>query len=355
MLHSISYGLLVIANDFQSVLIIYFIEGIANSQESGALNAWFENSYKKEVGAIDTDRKLFKFYMGKNSYYVQLVSALAFVFGGLLATITFRNYVFFIQSIGMFFIAIFIFLFLYSPKKADTNNQKEENYFQLFVNGITFTVKNKKIFYYVLGQVLIFSTYTIWNSIILFPLYFSYTGSDLLASILRFSIWFTSSLFFIRIGSLAKRLESSTWIPRLFLAVSICLFGFFSVLVFFYPGSNTFNLLGIILVFIMLLIYSFIQGLNSILIDSLNLDLIPDTNRNSYYSLLPTLILFISTPLIIIAGQTIELFGLSFFAILLCILVIIGSLFISHGLKKDQSYTKDPVLTTFTTITQQVD
>ena len=58
-LHSISYGLLVIANDFQSILIIYLIEGIANSQESGALNAWFENSYKKDVGTIVTDRKLF--------------------------------------------------------------------------------------------------------------------------------------------------------------------------------------------------------------------------------------------------------------------------------------------------------
>lgn len=162
---------------------------------------------------------------------------------------------------------------------------------------------------------------------ILYPLYYGYTGSDGLVSILRF----TTVLVGIPIAAIAANLSSKLeikWFPWIVLASNILFYGGFMLLTVWIPiDKNTFNLVVFTLtvaVYVFSLIFIL---LGEILQQRIFLDIIPDQNRNSVYSLIPTPILLASAPSVVLGGILLAEVGVPVTLLFLNLLGILGPIF----------------------------
>lgn len=169
--------------------------------------------------------------------------------------------------------------------------------------------------------------WTVWWSMILFPLYFGYTGSDGGASLFRFTAWILGlpSVYFA--ANLAAKLDIK-WIPRLHFIHTIMFFPLFILLTFsFTIGENRFEPIAIVLTLAIFSITVIFENIAGLLEQRIFLDAVPDKNRNSIYSLVPTMILIASAPMAIIGGYLIVNFGVPVTLICLGLLGLVASTF----------------------------
>lgn len=124
-----------------------------------------------------------------------------------------------------------------------------------------------------------------------------------------FLAWVGAAITASKAAQVATRLNERKWIPRLELLMMLGYFGFFGLLITIFPLNNEFNISGIILTIVAMFILD--MGINAAdnLRKKLFLDLIPDEIRNSIYSLIPTLALIVSAPVVSIAGGIVETGG----------------------------------------------
>jgi hypothetical protein len=160
----------------------------------------------------------------------------------------------------------------------------------------------------------LFAAIGIWGTLMLLPFYESYSGSDEYTGLLR-AIIYTAGIFWGLAGArLSKQIQNIyRW---LFLSTFYLIIVFFSIVFSFYvlfPPPNAFVLtsfVGVILLFGGLGL-SLSLALQSILRRRLMLELVPDKYRNAVYSLMPTLMVLFSVPLVILGGFVIARFGFS--------------------------------------------
>ncbi|MFX1515941.1 MAG: MFS transporter [Promethearchaeota archaeon] len=321
--YGLSYGLLLQVNSFSDLLLVYILAAFANSQESGALQSWFDNNYKVIANEIDSGQKFYQEFLGKSQSIVGFLGAIAIIFGGFIATIFLREIVFLIQSIGMFIIAILCFILIDNLPEVPKVERAYRNYFNLAKEGIKFALFTKHMAFLVISICLWNITWQIWVKMILFPIYFGYTESDAGAGILRFIAWIGNSILAARAGIWSRKLCYRRWVPRLNLSIIVSFFGFFVTLIILYPLESSFNVIPIILLLCYSLIFLGLNNLFLILRQRLIFDLVPDSIRTSVYSLFPTLTLLIGAPLLFISGNIIENYG---FPVMLVLLMIIGVL-----------------------------
>lgn len=327
-----AYGLLVISNSFSMLFIVYILRAVASSQESGALLSWFDNNYKVAVEEVDSHRKTYKLLLGRRQMINDLTGGIIIVIGGVLATLYFREAVFVIQAIGMFILAIF-FLFLISDfPEVEKPEKSVQNYFKLMAEGLRIVFLNKVILLFIIGICITAAWMSIYGEMILFPLYFCYTGSDAGASILRSTIWIVGMPITGLATSFGTRLDIK-WYPRLNFAHVISLIGSFILLTILFPINirsqplkGNFEPIAIIITFVIVSLTWIFSFTASLLYRRMFLDLIPDQNRNSVYSLIPTLALIISAPAVVIGGQLLDSFGLTATLSFLGLLGIIASI-----------------------------
>ncbi|PWI49342.1 hypothetical protein CEE45_02065 [Candidatus Heimdallarchaeota archaeon B3_Heim] len=326
-----SYGLLVQVNSSTDLLPVYVLVAFASSQESGALQSWFDNNYKVVVNEIDSDQKLYQEFLGKQQSIVAFVGVNAIILGGLIVTIFFREIFFLIQSIGMFVIAGLCFIFIDNFPGVPKVEKSYRNYINLAKEGIRFTFFTKYMVFLVISICLWNITWQIWVKMILFPIYFGYTGSDAGTGILRFIGWIGNSILAAKAAIWSKNFNFRRWGPRLNLIIIISFFGFFTILVMLYPLENPFNVIPIILLLCYVFIFLGLNNLFLILRQRLIFDLVPDSIRNSVYSLLPTLTLLVGVPFLFFSGDIIESYGFPVMLILLMIIGVIssGSMYLS--------------------------
>ncbi len=310
--YGMSYLLLAFADTFNELLIVYLLGAFAASQESGALQSWFDNNYRYAAEEVDNDRKVYQLFQGKITMILGLLWAFAILIGGVLATYFFRETVFIVQSIGMFGLSITTFIFVRDvPGYKKLNQHSVKQYYRIFLEGLKFTFTKSYIFFFVVAICISNALWSIWGNMILFPLYYGYTGNDLGAGIFRFMAWIGSAITASKAAQIATRLNETKWIPRLELFMMLGYFGFFAILIGVFPLNNELNLVGIILTIAVMFILDI--GVNAAfsLRQKLFLDLVPDKIRNSIYSLIPTLALIASAPVISIAGGIVESIGFS--------------------------------------------
>lgn len=307
--YGLSYLLLVIAKNFSDLLIVYLLAAFAASQESGALQSWFDKNYKFAAKEVDIDRRIYQLFQGKITMLLGLLWAAAILVGGILATYFFRETVFAVQSIGMFFLSFASFIFVKDLPGYKKPAASLKQYFHIFIKGLEFTFTKNYIFFFVVAICISSALWAVWGNMILFPLYFGYTGNDLGAGIFRFLAWVGAAITASKAAQVATRLNERKWIPRLELLMMLGYFGFFGLLITIFPLNNEFNISGIILTIVAMFILD--MGINAAdnLRKKLFLDLIPDEIRNSIYSLIPTLALIVSAPVVTIAGGIVETGG----------------------------------------------
>ena len=330
-IYGLSYGLLIQANSFTDLLIIFVLVAFASSQESGALQSWFDNNFKVVSNEIDSEQNFYQEFFGKYQSIVGFLGANAIILGGFIATVLFREIVFLIQTIGMFITAGLCFIFIDNFPEVPKVERSYRNYINLAKEGIKFTLFTRHMAFLVISICLWNMIWHIWAKLILFPIYFGYTGSDAGAGILRFVGWISNSILAAKAAVWSKKLSLRRWVPRFNLIIIISFFGFFTILITSYPLENSIKLIPIILLLCYLFIFLSLNNLFLILRQRLVFDLVPDSIRTSVYSLFPTLTLLIEAPFLVISGCMIEWYGFPTMLLLLMIIGIIssGSMYIS--------------------------
>ncbi|MFX0093838.1 MAG: MFS transporter [Candidatus Hodarchaeota archaeon] len=331
--YAISYYLLTTAETFTNFLVLAFFNGLANAQASGTLATWLDNNYQSVVEEADPERKIYGFSMARIGSMNRIVMAIAFVTGGTMATLMSRQFVFFVQA-AMSTILIIIALALVRDVKTPTIDQMDKkktslmDYLGFLKGGIAFLVSSKTAFFFIVGTSIIFAAFNVWGTLLLFPIYFGYTGSDQLASIFRTVMYFIGIPIAIYMAKVSKRFVNDT-VPHFYIIGLLCYFLPFIVLLTLLPATNTINLLGIVITALVL------TFANNVLLDVAEtlrrrtmLDLVPSENRNAVYSLIPTLISIIAIPLLPIAGMLINDYGFTAGIIVSLVTSLVGASFV---------------------------
>jgi len=183
-------------------------------------------------------------------------------------------------------------------------------YFQYLKGEIRFIISSKPTFLFILGLAIYQVTWVIWFNLILFPLYFGYTGSDFGTSLIRTIIFLLEIPARFYVANWSTRFKNEQFPIFLFMHLLI-LFPAYLILFSLLPPQNNFNLIGFFAtIIIMNITNSFIIRIGFVLRDRIIIDLFPSEVRNSVYSLIPTLISVFSIPLLLIAGHLIDHSGM---------------------------------------------
>jgi MFS family permease len=322
------------AREIGFFLIVAVLRSIALAQESGALQSWFDNAYKQEIGDLDPKREMYSVIFGRTMIFQSILGIITIVLGGLIAQQWGRETLFIVQAI----VSLLLGILGYKGMSGFAEKQKPilniTNYTKLLIDGVKVTFQRRIIFFLASSFVVLNVFMSIWGAYFLFPIYFGYTGKDTYMAILRtviFAIGVPLSIFSVTIS---KRLDGKVWIPRLTVIFAFGWSSIYVILFKFYPlplseDEAKFSWLAIVIVILAAMLLNVLSTVFFILYQKLVLDLIPDDNRNSYNSLLPTIGLLLASGLIILAGKYIESSQnmLNTFVIFLFIPAIIAMIF----------------------------
>ncbi|MFX1514723.1 MAG: MFS transporter [Promethearchaeota archaeon] len=316
-LEALAFGILTIADSFPSLLLVYVIRAIAFSQQSGAIETWLDNNYKLATNEADPQRKIYKFFMGRRMMFGTMVYGIATVLGGIYAMISSRRDVFLIQVIGWILTALLFFYIIKDFPGIERPKKSLRNYFSLLREGIQFVLTSRILLLFIIGLCIGEGLAALWYELILFPVYFGYTGSDGGVGILRFVILIIGTLLTYYAAKIATRVKIIR-IPWLRLVDTVFFFWGIALLTLFFPIKyNTYTPLAIIVLIINYSAIWFFYQIGNIIAQQFFLDYVPDRNRNSIYSLIPTLLLLITAPGAVIGASLIKNFGYSVTAFIL--------------------------------------
>ncbi len=331
--YGLSYGLLVLATSVVDLLFVYLLAAFARSQESGAMQSWFDNNYKFAADVADPKREIYQIFQGKMQLFLGILWGITFIVGGLIATILYRETVFAIQSVGMFILAGLCLVYVNNFSGLPKPEKSFKNYKTIMREGLSFAFFTKYMLFYVISECIAVSAWVVWGNMILFPMYYGYTGSDIGAAVFRLVVWISASSTAAHAGKWGKKFPAHKWLPRTEFFIMVGYFGIFAILIWFFPLEDNFNLFAVILITVIFFFLDAGVNLSNILRQRLLLDIVPDKIRNSVYSLLPTLTLIISSPVVLIAGSIIEILGLPMTLIILTIFGIFSSFFLYVGMQ----------------------
>ncbi|MFX0016732.1 MAG: hypothetical protein ACFFB2_18900 [Promethearchaeota archaeon] len=307
--YGLSYSVIIHATSVTDFLLVYLLNAFASSQQSGALGSWFDNNYKVSVGKTDIDRKTYRELFGRQAILSRFVTAAMIILGGVTATVFFRELLFVVQAFGMFGLALLCLILIKDYPEISKPELSFRKYFNLLGEGLQFSFGSKHMLFFIAGVSIASTTFLIWGNMILFPMYFGYTGSDGGAAFIRFSFYVLTAFTMPKAGKWSKNLNARKWIPRLRLIHTVIFYACFILIFTIFPFKNDLNLLAIVVVGFTFLLTECLLATDLFLRQRLLIDVVPDTNRNSVYSLLPTLNFLVSAPFIFISGTIIELMG----------------------------------------------
>lgn len=325
--YSISFYLLSIATTFEMLILVYTISAIGASQESGTWGAWFDNNYKVSTEGKDDERKIYRLMQSRKGMLIQIATSFVFIIGGFLATYLGRPIIFQYQAFAILIFALLVILLVTDYPEIEREPRSLKNYFRLMGKGIYFVLFTKYLFLFVIGMMITTSIWVVWSQMILFPMYFNYSGTDFGANLFRVLAWIIMIIITFFAGKWSMNISIKKY-PGLKFLHQILFFGGFSIIIFFFPLNYArIEYLAIFLVLTLFTITDIIYIITNLLEQSLFIDVVPDANRNSIYSLLPTLILLFNAPAVIISGIILSIIGIPATLLLLVIIGTIGVFF----------------------------
>ncbi|MFX0205625.1 MAG: MFS transporter, partial [Candidatus Hodarchaeota archaeon] len=290
------FGFLVLsmAETFTHFVVIALANGFGNAQFSGAIDTWLDSNYKK-VDSIDKDRKIYGYARSQVGTFNNLALAASYMLGGFLSVTFSRQTVFFLQAWFSLILVSFVLLKIKNItimiRESDVeipSNGKEEggnSYFAYIKGGMRFMLSSKAAFFLILGIGILTTTWWIWGSLILFPLYYGYSGDDMGANLLRTIIMLNGVPLGLLVSKFSKKISTKNY-PLMLL---IFLFLFFPAVISLFilvPLENRVNLIGFVATIVIINIsVSTIFRTAEILRMRLLVDFVPSEYRNSIYSL----------------------------------------------------------------------
>ena len=346
---------------FLYLVLIYVIQGLGQSQASGAWGAWFDNNYRVAMPG-DTDRKQYGMFWGRMGMMMQVIATASLIPGSILATIFSRPWVFQLQAVFGIVLTIASFKLVRDFPEVEAQREGRPDmgeYLGILKGGVRFLFKYPFVKYVVIGSMLAASSIMVWGNLILFPMYYMYLITDVAVASFR-TLLFTPGIFAQeRSGIWSRRFEPKKWIPR-FRLIQTCGFVFFwvfatimfllppadasstSIFTLYWPFTNVelltlplANILPIALIFSTFVLTSFFGGFAEILTQRVLLDVIPNKIRNSMYSLAPTIATLFAIPQIAMFGWLLDIIGFPLTLASCGIISLAGVLLIVHGFRHE--------------------
>ena len=325
----LGYSIVSSFNSYIMFILASMMFGVGLGQLSGAFESYLDNNYQRLAVNVDEDRKLYGFMYQRVTTIGSVLMGISFLIGGLLSNFYSRDFVFLLTGLLSLTLIPFMIIFLndYRKKEVEKSTSKP-NYFYYLKGGFSFLFSSKKIFFLLVGLAILTSCTMIWGFLILFPFYNLYTGTDAGVGFLRSAIFLTGSVIGIYSARLNKKLNNK-YLGRLYLVFLSSLFIGVIILINILPGNDSFNLIGIILVYLLMITtVSFMGSLAMTLAQRALIMNVPSDKRNAIYSLIPTIGLIIQVPFLIVVGNSIEIGGLTIGIVIILILSFIGSMFL---------------------------
>ncbi|MFW9914851.1 MAG: MFS transporter [Candidatus Thorarchaeota archaeon] len=303
---------LLAANSFIELLPWVVLASVGVSQESGALQAWFDNNYQVVAEDFDKDRAIYGAFRAKIQASFRLISGVLFVVGGLIAGV-FSRRVLFLCQVCLVIIALMLIIFLMqNVEGVEIPPRTFKAYIDRLKGGVTFFASSRGTLFFFLGLACFGGVMTIWGGFMLFPLYESYAGADEAIGLLRSILFVTGFIWFMYVARLSKKITKPH--RPFFLAAFMVFIVFFGLVYGFYqlvPPPDRFDLSSFIALIILFQWLGLWWSLNGILQSRLMIELVPNKYRNAVYSLIPTLVLLIGIPLVTLGGFVITHYGFS--------------------------------------------
>jgi MFS family permease len=347
---------------FLYLVAIYALTGLAQSQASGAWNAWFDNNYRAAMPG-DTDRKQYGTFWGRMGMMIQIVATASLIPGSILAVVISREWVFQFQAVLAILLSIATFILVRDFPEVEEQREARPDmseYLGILKGGVSFLFKYPYVRYIVVGGMLATSSIMVWGNLILFPMYYGYLITDVAVASFR-TLLFTPGIFAQeRSGVWSRRFEPKKWIPR-FRLIQTCGFVFFwvfaTIMYLFPPASADSvhvisinwpftevqiltlpleNLLPIALIFSTFVLTSFFGGFAEILTQRVLLDVIPNKIRNSMYSLAPTIATIFAIPQIALFGYLLTIIGFPLTLMSCGVISAMGVILIVRGFKHER-------------------
>lgn len=305
------FYLIIIANkNFLVFIIAIIFNGLDFTLESGTLPTWFNNSYKELVD-YDSNRKIYGFLVSR----IRTITVLAVSFGVLVGS----NVVFYFSykavfqvSIVLYFLIIVLLSIFLKIKKEDKitgpSPANQESLIRQIINTVKYVVKTKHVFYLIIGYTLwVSSIGAAFNNLVLYLIEYGYTGNAQLFGIVE-SIMTLITVVTAFISSYYIHKVKTTQIQFFAFMFNLVLFSGLIVIIIFFPLNNTFNLLPILLLILLLFITQILFSefvVNSF--SRITIDAYPSKYRNGIMSLLTSIISFFAVILFPIISYVISI------------------------------------------------
>jgi len=347
---------------FLYLIGIYVLTGLAQSQQSGAWAAWFDNNYRVAMPG-DTDRKQYGVFWGRMGMLMGVVATASLIPGSIMAVVISRPWVFQFQAILAVVLAIMSFILVkdFPEVEAEREGRPDmKEYVSILKGGVSFLFKYPYVRYIVIGGMMATSSIMVWGNLILFPMYFIYLITDVAVASFRTFLFVPGIFAQERSGIWSRRFEPKKWIPR-FRLIQTCGFVFFWVfatIMYLFPAADVNsanivsifwpftgveiltlpvdNILPITLIFLTFTMTSFFGGFAEILTQRVLLDVIPNRIRNSMYSLSPTIATLFAIPQIALFGWLLTIIGFPLTLMSCGIVSAVGVLLIIKGFKHER-------------------
>ncbi|MFW9848284.1 MAG: MFS transporter [Candidatus Thorarchaeota archaeon] len=347
------------------LVVIYALQGFAQSQQSGTLATWFDNNYRAAVSA-DSDRKQYGVFQARMGMIFQIIATISLIPGAVLATILGRPWVFQLQGILCVIIALVVLRVVQDLPQVKEEKQTQDRprisageYVGLLKGGVTYLLEEPWVKNVIIGSMLVTSTVMVWGNLILFPMYFSYLLTDVAVSSYRTILFTPGVVAQERSGIWSRRFDPKKWIPRfrILQAGGFVFYIIFATIMFFFPPPTvsgpgidliipftstvfmTIPITSVIPIILIALTFTFTMisaACADILTQREMLDVIPNNIRNSMYSLQPTIAMIFAMPQIAIFGWLIPIIGFPATLVSIGLISVVGVLIIRKGLHQDK-------------------
>ncbi len=333
-LHALSFILLIVSDSFIPLLIYSGVSALASSQESGALESWFDNKYRVLAETSDPDREYYKSFQAKRSILLHALMGGSFIAGGLIAYYFSRKILFAISLVLILFVAFFIFSLMKDGIET-TDDFTIRKYFTQFLGGIDFLFSEKGIALFFIGSTIIWAANnSIWINFLLFKIYEGYSGgSDNTTAFFRAVIFASGVIWQLIIVRYISRFKNvKLWI---FVTTSFSNPIFFGLIYWYYLTfpPTSYDIMLVIGLFLVFQLPSIWEPLEGTLRSRVSLDLVPDERRNAIYSLLPSVTNLIGIGGALAGGIILKMFGFAETILLTTVISLIGAIIAGIGLK----------------------
>ncbi len=335
--YSTAIFVLIFAESLTDFMLVAMLLGLASAQSSGTVFSWLDNNYKLLANNSDPDNRIYAYAKTRSRTIYRTELGLVVLLGGLLSGNFSRVFVFKIEAV-LAFIAIIISLTLLRERSQSQKPllQKKANFSTHLKGGLAFFVSNKRIFFFLLGSAIYDAGWIVWISIILFPFYFGYTGSDQMATLLRSIIFFSGTLVVILSAKVSKKFSEKDLGIMQLTQVAIMLLGVVIIMIIV-PLRNEFNFMVFMVIIIIFNFSTVISVIVNALESRIHVEMIPSEFRNSIYSLIPTLSALTAILILPLTGKLIQLTTLLSGVLIVFTISSLGIIMIHNSLTMNSS------------------